>query len=94
MHLMQPVEHRRLLTWQHITRIWQTFKGLKLSIFLHQFTNLTKDNQDEEQGGHASRDEEHISDVVSQLLLVVYVGHQYGGYQESDGNAQLQENRI
>lgn len=54
--------------------------------------SLTKDNQDEEQGGHARRDEEHVSDVVRQLLLVVHVGHQYGRHQEPDGDAQLQEN--
>lgn len=56
-------------------------------------TSLTKDNQDEEHGGHGRRDVEHDADVMSQLIHVVHVRHQDGRHQETDGNAQLWDTR-
>lgn len=57
-------------------------------------TDLTNDNEDEEQGGHACRDVKHCSDVVSQLVHVFHIGHQHGRHQEPDGDTQLEENNI
>lgn len=57
-------------------------------------TDLTNDNEDEEQGGHACRDVKHRSDVVSQLVHVFHIGHQDGRHQEPDGDTQLEENNI
>lgn len=53
---------------------------------------LTEDHEDEEQGGHARRDVEHDADVIRQLVHVVHVGHQDGGDEEPDGDAQLEGN--
>ena len=53
---------------------------------------LTDDDQDEEEGGHAGRDVEHVADVPGQLVHVLHVGNQDGREQETDGDAQL-ENR-
>lgn len=61
---------------------------------LDSVTDLTNDYEDEEQGGNACRDVKHGSDVVSQLVHVIHIGHQDGRHQEPDGDAQLEENNI
>lgn len=58
---------------------------------LNSVTDLTNDDEDEEQGGHACRDVKHGSDVVSQLVHVIHIGHQDGRHQEPDGDTQLEE---
>lgn len=52
--------------------------------------SLTKNHKDEEQGGHPRRDVEHDADVMRELLHVVHVGHQDGGDEEPDGDAELE----
>lgn len=52
---------------------------------------LTKNHKDEEKGGHPRRDVEHDADVTGELVHVVHVGHQDGGDEEADGDAELEE---
>lgn len=55
--------------------------------------SLTKDNKDEEQGGHSRCDVKHNSDVMSQHVDVVHVRHQNGRHEETNGDTQLQDNK-
>lgn len=52
---------------------------------------LTENHEDEEQGGHPRRDVEHDADVTGELVHVVHVGHQDGGDEEPDGDAELED---
>lgn len=52
---------------------------------------LTKNHKDEEKGGHPRRDVEHDADVMGELVHVVHIGHQDGGDEEADGDAELEE---
>lgn len=54
---------------------------------------LTTNHKDEEKGGHPRRDVEHDADVMGQLVHVVHVGHQDGGDEEADGDAELEEEK-
>lgn len=51
---------------------------------------LTENHKDEEHGGHRRRDVEHDADVTRELVHVVHIGHQDGGDEEPDGDAELE----
>lgn len=53
---------------------------------------LTENHKNEEEGGHPRRDVEHDTDVMGELVHVVHVGHQDGGDEEPDGDAELDGN--
>lgn len=53
----------------------------------------TDDHKYKDEGGHTRTDVEHESDVICQLVYILYIRNKHGWDQKPNGNTQLQKKK-